>query len=281
MSMMKVQRWIRRTAGLAAVLAATGVLMLPGTARAVETCVTPVTLYNRGACRGFFTNVSDLKNPQDHVNGGISSTNVDNFIATERARLFDTTSSQAYHNNVGIAMVVLVMMGHKGTEFTSQDQGIAMARAIFAQWEQRVRSYAAAGLIDWNVTVTFSNGHPNTAFIPGMKDIAWALLDAENVAVIRFRLPQGSSGVPFTIQRVCNNLVGFDGSFPPVTTPVTPPGTSPPGTSPPGTPPPGTPPPGTPPSGTPPPGTPPPGTPPPTTPPPGSAPYGDINKPEN
>lgn len=97
------------------------------------------------------------------------------------------------------AFTILAMLGVDGPSTGGIANGVQMAKDRFSEWDARVRSYGAAGRINFSYNFTFST---NTAYRQG--DILWRN-DTDTAESIVFTLQDGSH---VAIKKSCANLVG-------------------------------------------------------------------------
>ncbi|MBL8160042.1 hypothetical protein JNJ66_06325 [Candidatus Saccharibacteria bacterium] len=186
-------------------------LVPPATARAddSERC-SDQRMHGRYLCLGYYTN--EGLHPDDFpLRNGIFVNNINDFVSSIRNYL----NSSNRQDQVGASMEVNIMLGKDGPEFGgSQDNGIRFARDNFGRWESLVREYDRLGLIDWNYRWSTPDNYINSSYDIRYHDLSFFTLDRETIEVIRFRMPPGVGGEPYTIQRICGNFTGR-GELPP------------------------------------------------------------------
>lgn len=218
-------------------------LAYPSSAFAFNDCDPAIKHWGRSNCHGYFTNT--VSNGGDVViRSGVKAENVNQYLSIMSGYL-NSTNKQEY---TSAAFTISVMMGQDPAKYNgSIANGIAWAKANYNSWADRVKWYDTNKLIDWHYAFSSAVAYEDSGYGITNFDNFFITNPADSADDIRFRVPAGSTGTPFQIDRSCGNLQGYGSPL------IAPP----------------------------PPTTPPPATPPPTTPPPATPPpYGDLNKPK-
>ena len=173
------------------------------------------TLFNRANCDGYFTGVDQWNNgvdvnnvlPNTDGNGALmQTTNVDEFITAIEAGLNGSDPTQ----NTGTAFLIETMLGKNGDTFTSIGNGVTVARADFAYWEQLVRWYDMKGYVDWNAAndmTTMSNFVNSGVSTKETLDATFFMdVGPKDRPLITFTNPDGST---YIIDKNCANPTGL------------------------------------------------------------------------
>lgn len=171
------------------------------------------SLYGRAAYQGYFSGwyrrsgyAWGCSNGSGHlICGGISATNINSFVSFYRSHLYSTDT----HSQRGAAFTVLAMLGVSGPNSGGFTAGVQTARNRFAEWENTVRAYSAAGKINYNVSFSYTT---NTAYTKVRSsptgtwadDVIWRN-DTDSAPSIRFDIGNGRY---VAIKRSCANMVG-------------------------------------------------------------------------
>ncbi len=176
-----------------------------GKAQAAAACSGGVW-YGRQDCHGYFTNrafaFTGFKNI---LSNGIEVGSLGSYLDAMSNDLFGGSTQDV----TGAAFTIDIMLGHNGPEFGgSQGNGIAFARNNFGTWANLVTYYSNRGLIDWVYNWSTPQPYENSAWSSADLDDDFHQKDAQTIPVIRFRVPPGTAGAPFMIERICGNLLG-------------------------------------------------------------------------
>lgn len=161
------------------------------------------SLYGRPEFAGYFSGLYTSQfrySCSSHNEGylfcnGIHSNNVQEFLEFYHGNVWSSDTQ----NQRAAAFTILAMLGVNGPDTGGADNGVNMARARFPEWEARVRSYNAAGRINFNTMYSYGT---NTAYRGG--DILWRNNSNTEPSIV-FTLMNGSQ---VAIKRSCANLVG-------------------------------------------------------------------------
>jgi hypothetical protein len=173
--------------------------------------VTPAEAFNgRAKWHGYFQNKLDdnggfvIRNGL-HPNGATNAAKAQDFI-NEVLKALNGANNQ---DQTGAEFIILTMMGHgPGTA-----KSLAHNAALLADWESRVKYYAAQGWVDWSnptggtVENTYWQGKNGGGSDPD--DVAW-FSDAVSGDSFVFRKP---GTTPYTIRKECANPLGDLGAL--------------------------------------------------------------------
>lgn len=165
------------------------------------------TYFNNAAYSGNGTYVMSTGAPSGDA--GINTPNVDSFVSTIRARLDDAdpASRDRYQDSTGAAMIINTMLGHNGSDFADRNAGVVNARNRFGTWEARVRSYAARGLVDFNVANrTIPGDTINSLYDRNNQDDMFYVYGGDTQNLIVFKNTNGTDR--YVIKKNCGNPIG-------------------------------------------------------------------------
>lgn len=217
-------------------VAGVGILTYPSLARAIHS-------YDRAIDEGYFAGRSTdpladyymwvLGDSSDPGNSGIypgwqtTPTNVDNFIQGIEDYLYSAAPDplEASWDHTGAAFIINTMLGHQGTDpiFATPgsdrvENGIEVARSMFADWEATVRYYDAQGWVEWNEVTNLPSGTHNGlkvgysdpdgsgGYTYGGVDGVFMVMGTAGVSeTVVFHNPGGTN---YRIKKLCGNIVG-------------------------------------------------------------------------
>jgi hypothetical protein len=181
-------------------------LMAVGTVLSLAPAITPAEAFNgRAIHRGYFLNQQDdqggfvMRNGL-HPNGATNAAKAQDFIN----EVLKALNGPVEQDQTGAEFIILTMMGRPPGTGKAQ----AHNAALLADWEARVKYYAAQGWVDWSnpsggtVENTFWQGKNGGG--PDPNDVAW-FTDAVSGDSFVFHKPGGGY---YTIRKECANPLG-------------------------------------------------------------------------
>ncbi len=159
--------------------------------------------YGLNAWQGYFTGTNYAHFGTRVIRQGIQVGDINSFVGAIKGYLGGTNQQK-----VGASFIICTMLGYN----SRSGCGITPSTAQINTWETRVRQYAAAGLIDWNITLPYSvntitpcvRTSDNTCGTI-RSDVVWHN-NSGSAPSIRFRNPNGTTA--YIIKRECANPLG-------------------------------------------------------------------------
>lgn len=164
----------------------------------------------------------------------IAVTNATEFIALMQSHLFDITNNSINRHTGAVSPMINLMLGRKGSDFASFDQGVLYARNNWNTWRQLILQYEADGNVNWNQINVNCAPYDQANLDQVRFDVYMFTMTGGGCttdAMIVFRNPD--TGGTFSIKKICGNFMGDTSSLVLVTTPPPPPPPPPTPTSPP------------------------------------------------